>query len=108
MCWCKIEVRIDKLIKIRGANLIQGSEVGLKIKWGSPVPESRHPLQGAFGEEQLPVLGAHVGPEGVDPAVGSRTVWTQRSLGGVYVEVVPAVGHLLPACSASPQSGTTK
>jgi len=48
------------------------------------------------------VLGAYVRAQSVDPAVGGRAIRAQRALRGVYVEVVPTIGHLFPAGAASP------
>lgn len=74
-------------------------------KWRRPLPSrgNHRPLQGPLpGEQHLPVLGAYVRAQSVDPAVGGRAIGAQRALRGVYVEVVPTIGHLLPAGAASP------
>lgn len=74
-------------------------------KWRRSLPSrgNHRPLQGPLpGEQHLPVLGAYVRAQSVDPAVGGRTIGAQRALRGVYVEVVPTIGHLLPAGAASP------
>lgn len=86
-------------------------------KWRWPLPSrgNQRPLQrplrerpfdeGLFGEHYLPVLGAYVGAEGVDPAVRGRAIGAQGPLGRVYVEVVPTVGHLFATGTASPKGG---
>lgn len=76
-----------------------------------PLPSrgNHRPLQGPFpGEQYLPVLGAYVRAQSVDPAVGGRAIRAQRALRRVYVEVVPTIGHLLPAGAASPQRRVVK
>jgi hypothetical protein len=76
-----------------------------------PLPSrgNHRPLQGPFpGEQYLPVLGAYVRAQSVDPAVGGRAIRAQRTLRRVYVEVVPTIGHLLPAGAASPQRRAVK
>lgn len=84
-------------------------------KWPLPSRGNQRPLQrplrerpfdeGLFGEHYLPVLGAYVGAEGVDPAVRGRAIGAQGPLGRVYVEVVPTVGHLFATGTASPKGG---
>jgi len=48
------------------------------------------------------MLDPQMGAQRIDPAVGGRAVGTHGPLGGVGVEVVPAIGHLLAAGAASP------
>lgn len=54
------------------------------------------------------MLSANVRAQRVDPAVGGRAIGTQRALRGMYMEVVPAIGHLLSAGATSPQRRTVK
>lgn len=74
-----------------------------KWRWPFPSRGDQRPLQGTFGEHYLPVLGAYVRAEGVDSAVGGWTIRAEGPLSGVYVEVVPTVGHLFATGTASPQ-----
>lgn len=75
-----------------------------------------HPLQGSLAEchgrrgleKHLPVLGAYVRAQSVDPAVGGRAIRAQRALRGVYVEVMPTIGHLLSAGEAFPHRRAVK
>lgn len=80
-------------------------------KWWRPFPPrgNYRPLQGPLpGEQHLPVLGAYVRAQSVDPAVGGRAIGTQRALRGVYVEVMPTISHLFSTGAASPQRRAVK
>lgn len=66
---------------------------GHRAKQGSGAVGGR----GLVLEKKSGVLEPQMGAQRVDAAVCSGAVGAERALGGVRVEVVPAVGHLLAA-----------